>query len=244
MADEKECTRCKRILPVDKFGWRTQPSGRKYLKSHCRNCESQYRSNRYAEQKTAKPSKQPKPVLAEKLCRKCEKTLPTDSFYVVDKTKSRQVRRSVCIPCHNAGNKGHRQRVKSPDYKQCNTCKRWQALDRFAKAASGNPRNKCKDCNTAEAKQRDRDKKAAAGIADSTNDRADAEYDYKFARTMLGLSKFAALDWIARGYRNQDEATVYDWGFHLQETETGWEPDALHEYEGQPEVHPSAKPLR
>lgn len=202
MVDDKTCTRCKRLLPADKFGWRTQPNGKCYAKPQCKKCESEAR--RIARSTPRPPRVEP----TSKQCAKCVQTLPIDEFYVNGHTASGYALRfTMCRKCYNAGRRGKRPRRQR---KVCNICGVRRSLTKFTDSSS----DKCQVCIDAE------------NTVPRGDDRADAEYDYRFARTVLGLSKYDAIDWLIRGYKDQDEASVYEWGFHLEDTEIEWEPDA------------------
>lgn len=49
MEPTKQCTKCKRILPLSAFGWRDKSKGT--LRSDCKECHSNYMKQKYQQKK-------------------------------------------------------------------------------------------------------------------------------------------------------------------------------------------------
>lgn len=87
MTDAKTCSRCKRLLPVEKFSrCSSNKSGRSYW---CKECTSKNRRELSCRE-----------VAAEKKCKRCQKVLPASEFWKNALTKNGLA--TMCKACHKS----------------------------------------------------------------------------------------------------------------------------------------------
>lgn len=93
------CSQCGQEKSIEEFYIKVSRTGRRH--SWCRQCQAAYSAARYAAAKAARPPRE-KPIIIERTCTHCKRTLPLEQFPIKSTTTGQ--RRAVCRECHNAKN--------------------------------------------------------------------------------------------------------------------------------------------
>jgi hypothetical protein len=87
----KTCSKCKLLLPINKFSKGTNLGG---LSSYCKDCSHEYYKNRYKRKKKIMHKTQ-----THKQCRFCENILPINQFHKKDKRNNKT--ETYCKECRS-----------------------------------------------------------------------------------------------------------------------------------------------